>query len=169
MRGWLSQENLPSFPGVLTVGGPLHISTVPGQESFPGGSGACEWTHSLTGVESEEAALGMQLLRMLVSARHAMCSTLQLLLPRRGMTQDCPFSELVSPPQWPLRSSSKSVQGRLGSWHYLGLISILWGHSRGLEKIFPWSSRLGNQLRMLVKNENPRAPPRFPKLKFLEF
>lgn len=29
-----------AFPGVLRVGGPLHISTVPGQESFPGGSGS---------------------------------------------------------------------------------------------------------------------------------
>ena len=151
--------------------GPCTYPQCQGRRAFPGGSATCELTHSLMGVESEEEALGMQLLWMLVSACHAMCPTLQLSLPRHGMTQDCPFSELVNPPQWPPGSSSRSVQGRLGSWswHYLGLISILWGHSRGLEKIFPWSNKLGNQLRMLVKSENPRAPPRFPKLKFLEF
>ena len=117
LRGWGTKGNLPGFPGVLTVGGSLQTSTVPGQERPS--SGQCHmWAGSqpedcgVPGSSPRNAAfpgLSQHLIHMphwtAFAAKTWSGSGMSLLRMRH-------------PPQWPPGSSHRSVQSRCGSWSW---------------------------------------------------
>lgn len=164
LKVWLLQENPPRFP-VSTAGGPLNTPKFQGKSAVLRVNGPCELTHRLKGVESDEASLRMQLLWMFVSAPHAVLhfttfsaktwnnSRLSLLkISQFSSTATSKFKQECSVQSWELELALPRTY------------SISQSHPRGLRQHFLWSSRLGNQMRILIKTEHPRAHPRFPKL-----
>lgn len=154
LKVWLLQENPPLFP-VSTVGGPLNTPKFQGKSAVLRVNGSCELTHRLKGVESDEASLRMQLLWMFVSAPHAMlhfttfsAKTWRRKISQFSSTATSKFKQECSVQSWELELALPRTY------------SISQSHPRGFGQHFLWSSRLGNQMRILVKTEHPRAHPR---------